>query len=376
MKHSWRVLRLFGIDIDVDASWIVIFVLFTWSLAGFYFPRSHPNWAPALNWGLGLMTSLMIFVSVLIHELAHSLVAIRQGEHVKNITLFILGGVSQITEEPDKPMKEFAMSVVGPLMSLVLAGVFFGVSLVLRPVSAPLGAAAGYLALINLILGVFNLLPGFPMDGGRVFRSIVWKVTGNLKKATRAATVSGQGFAFLLIFFGILQFLRANFAGLWFVLIGWFLYSSAHQVYGQMKVKEALSGVKARDIMTTDFETVPPGLSVQTLVDDYILKKRERVFLVGSPDDLRGIVCLEDVKSRGRHEWEGARVSDIMTPKDKLEAVGPDASGDEVLAKLAGKEVHQVPVLDSGRVKGLICRTDIIRVLQTRAELGLDSGNS
>ena len=369
MKHSWRILRLFGIDINVDASWIVIFVLFTWSLAGFYFPRSHPHWTPALNWGLGLATSLMIFVSVLIHELAHSLVAIRQGEHVKNITLFILGGVSQITEEPDKPMKELAMSIVGPLTSLGLAGVFFGVSFLLRPVSEPLRVAVAYLALINLILGIFNLLPGFPMDGGRVFRSIVWKVTGDLKKATRAATVSGQAFAFLLIFVGIIQFLRAEFAGLWFVLIGWFLYSSAHQVYGQMKLKEALAGVKARDIMTTDFETVPPNLSVQTLVDEYILKKRERVFLVGSEDNPQGIVCLEDVKGRDRREWEQARVSDIMTPREKLESVGLDAAGDQVLAKIAGREVHQVPVMDGGRVKGLICRTDIIRVIQTRSEL-------
>ncbi len=371
MRHAWRIGKIFGIEIDVDSSWLVIFILISWSLAGSYFPRAHPHWGVALDWEMGVFTSLMVFASVLLHELAHSLVAIRQGEHVKNITLFIFGGVSQITEEPEKPLKELAMAIVGPLTSLVLAGVFFGLATLLRPVSEPLRSAAAYLAVINLALGVFNLLPGFPMDGGRVFRSIIWQITGNLKKATRVAAMTGEVFAFFLIFIGIVQFLRSNFGGLWFVLIGWFLHSSAHQAYSQVMVKSALKGVKARDLMDTNFETVPSGLSVQTLVDDYILKKSERVFLVADRGELEGIVCLEDVKAKARDDWGNSTVGDIMTPKDAMVSVPPDADGVQVLTSITTKDVHQVPVMDKGKVAGIICRGDILRVLQTRSDLGV-----
>jgi Zn-dependent protease len=369
MKHSWRIGRIFGIDIKIDSSWLVIFVLITWVLAGSYFPGSHPHWSFALNWALGLLTSLLFFGSVLVHELAHSIVAIKQGEEVKSITLFILGGVSQIAEEPNEPLKEFAMAVVGPLTSFALAAVFFLLHMLLLPVNEPLGAAASYLAFINLVLGAFNLLPGFPMDGGRVFRAILWKVTGDLRKATRIATVVGEGIAFLLIFLGIVEFLRGDFGGLWLVLIGWFLHSAAAQSYSHLMLKTALEGLKAKDLMSTEFETVPAGLPVQTLVDDYILKKKERVFLVTVGGDLKGIVCLEDVKSLAREEWPNSPVSAVMTPKDKLQSVTPDADGNQILATLTSRNIHQVPVMVGDRVAGIICRTDLLRVLQLRSEL-------
>jgi Zn-dependent protease/CBS domain-containing protein len=370
MRNAWRVGKVFGIDIRIDSSWLVIFVLVTWFLAGSYFPGSHPHWSAALNWAMGLLTSLFFFGSVLAHELTHSIVAIKQGEKVKSITLFILGGVAQIADEPNEPLKEFAMAVVGPLSSFVLAAIFFVLHIVLLPVNEPLGAATGYLAFINLALGAFNLLPGFPMDGGRVFRAILWKITGDLKKATRIASMVGDAIAFLLIFLGIVQFLRGNFGGLWLVLIGWFLHSAAAQSYSQMMIKSSLEGMKARDLMNTEFETVPAGLPVQTLVDDYILKKKERVFLVTVAGDLKGIVCLEDVKSLAREEWSNSPVSAVMTPKDKLHAVSLDTDGSQILATLASKDIHQVPVMDGDKVAGIICRTDLLRVLQLRSELG------
>jgi Zn-dependent protease/CBS domain-containing protein len=371
MKHAWRIGRVFGIDIRIDSSWLVIFVLITWSLAGSYFPGAHPRWSFALNWAMGVLTSLFFFASVLAHELTHSLVAKKQGEEVTSITLFILGGVAQIKEEPDEPLKEFAMAVVGPLSSFGLALIFFLLSLLLAPVSEPLGAAASYLAFINLALGAFNLLPGFPMDGGRVFRAILWKAMGDLKKATRIASMAGDGIAYLLIFLGIIQFLRGNFGGLWLVLIGWFLHNAATRGYSQVMIKSALEGLKARDLMNTDFETVPAGLPVQNLVDDYILKKKERVFLVTVGGDLKGIVCLEDVKALPREDWAQSPVSQIMTPKDKLHSVSLDADGAQILATLTAQDVHQVPVMDGDKVAGVICRSDVLRVLQLKSELGV-----
>jgi len=371
MKYSWRIGRIFGIDIKIDSSWVIIFFLFSLVLAGSYYPRSLPGQARSLYWILGVATSLLLFASVLAHELAHSLVAIRNGEKVRNITLFILGGVAQISEEPKAPFKEFSMAVVGPLASLVLAAVFFVASTLLHGLSAPLAAAATYLAVINASLAVFNLLPGFPMDGGRVLRSIVWKLTGDLRKATRVASLSGQAFAFLLIFAGIFQILRGSFGGLWPILIGWFLHNAAVRGYEQVVVKTMLEGLRAEDLMTTEFETVQAGLKVQRLVDDYILKKKERVFLVMDGTELMGIVCLEDVKETPRTAWRSKAVADIMTPREKLESVPLNADGNSILNSLTVKDVHQIPVMDGERIAGIICRSDVLKALQLRSELGV-----
>jgi Zn-dependent protease/CBS domain-containing protein len=371
MKYAWRIGRILGIDIKVDSSWIVIFFLFSFVLATSYYPHSLPGESASLYWILGIATSLLLFASVLAHELAHSIVALRNGEKVRSITLFILGGVAQISEEPEEPFKEFSMAVVGPLSSLVLAGVFFVLWVLLAGLSAPLRAAALYLAIINASLAVFNLLPGFPMDGGRVLRSIVWKLTGNLRKATRIASLSGQAFAFLLIFVGIVQVLRGNFGGLWPILIGWFLHNAAVRGYEQVVVKSMLEGLHAEDLMTTEFETVEAGLKVQKLVDDYILKKRERVFLVTDGGELGGIVCLEDVKATPRAKWRSMPVSAIMTPRAKLESVPLHADGNSILNSLTGRDIHQIPVMDGGRIAGIICRTDVLKALQLRSELGV-----
>ncbi len=371
MKHTWRLGKIFGIEIHIDSSWLVIFILFTWVLAGSYFPRAYPAWARTLYWVMGLLTSLLVFASVLAHELAHSVVALKQGEKVRSITLFILGGVSQIAEEPKEPLKEFAMAIVGPTSSFVIAFLFFLLSLWLKSVSVPLAASATYLAVINTALGIFNLIPGFPMDGGRVLRSILWKVTGNLKKATRVASLAGQGIAFLLIFLGIFEFLRGGLSGLWWILIGWFLYNAAVSGYSEVMIKSVLQGMKAEDLMSKDFETIPGDLSVQDLVDHYILKKKERVFLVSDDGELKGIVCLEDVKQTPKEKWPESKVKDIMTPRERLEAVTPDADGNKILASLATKNIHQVPVMKGDRIEGIICRTDIIRYLQLRSDLGV-----
>jgi Zn-dependent protease len=372
MRHSWRIARIFGIDIKIDSSWIIIFILFSWVLSANYFPHRFHDWSRSLCWTLGIITSLLIFVSVLVHELAHSLVALKQGEKVRSITLFLLGGVAQISEEPKQPLREFTMALAGPLTSLLIAFLFLMLSFVLRGISEPLWASASYLALINAVLAIFNLFPGFPMDGGRVLRSIIWKVTGNLKKATKIASIVGQGFAFFLIFVGILQIFRANLVpGIWLILIGWFLHSAAVRGYEQVMVQSLLKGVRAEDLMTKNFETVPADLPVQSLVDDYILKKKERVFLVADNGSLKGIVCLEDVKRTPSEKWREVKVEEIMTPKEKLEAVSPDANGSQILSSITTKDIHQIPVMEGEKISGIICRTDVLRFIQLRSELGV-----
>ncbi len=372
MRTSWSIGHLFGIDIRIDSSWVIIFAFVTWMLSGYYFPSQYANWPPWQYLLTGTVTSLLFFASVLIHELAHSLVALKQGEEVRSITLFILGGVAEIKDEPRKPSREFYMALVGPLSSLGIALVFLALWYWLRSISQPLAALCRYLALINLILGIFNLIPGFPMDGGRILRAVVWKITGNLRRATRVASVTGQAVAFLMIVFGIWQILRGFFFnGMWIALIGWFIHSAATRGYQQVLMKDMLKDLRAKDLMNRDFETVSTNLSVQELVEDYVLKKKERAFLVSDAGELQGIVCLEDIKTVAPERRASTRVKDIMTPREKLDTVSPDDNGNEVLSKLSSRNVHQIPVMEEGKVQGILCRGDVLRFLHLRSELGV-----
>lgn len=375
MKHSLRVGRISGIDIFIDSSWVVIFILFTWVLGVSYFPNQFSNWPASQYWVVAVFTSILIFASVLVHELAHSLVAQKQGERVRSITLFILGGVAQISEEPKQPLKELVMALVGPMASLMLGLLFFILSLVFRGVSEPLQSSFEYLALINTILAIFNLLPGFPMDGGRILRAILWKSTGNLRKATRIASQIGQGFAFFLIFIGIFQVINGNISGFWLVFIGWFLHSAAVRGYQQVMFDSVLIGIRAEDLMTRNFESVQSAMPVKELVDEYILKGKGRVFLVSENERLQGIVCLEDVKEAPREKWSEMTVREIMTPRESLKAVSPNANGRSILRSLTSKDIHQIPVMEGEKVMGIICRSDILRFIQVRSELG-DSSES
>jgi Zn-dependent protease/predicted transcriptional regulator len=372
MKVSWRIGRLFGIGIYIDASWLVIFGLFTWIMSSYYFPGAYPRWPAWQYWVVGTCTALLLFASVLVHELAHSLVAIRQGEKVRRITLFILGGVAQITEEPKEASKEFFMALVGPLTSFAIAGACYGLIFVLRPVSEPLAAIARYLSFINVLLGAFNLLPGFPMDGGRVFRSIIWKLTGNLKKATRIASFVGQGFAFVFISVGFFMLFRGFFVdGIWIMLIGWFLYSAAGQGYHQIIMKEMLAHVRAEDLMKRDVHGVSGDLTIQKLVDEFIFRHQDRTFIVADRGEIKGIISLEDIKKIPRDQWPTTRVSEAMTPRQDLSTASPDDDGNKVLAQLTNKRIHQVPVVQDGKIQGVVSRTDILHFLQLRSDLGV-----
>lgn len=372
MKTSWKIGRIAGIDIRIDSSWLIIFLLVTLSLALFYFPGKHPEWSRFTYWSIGVLTSLLFFVSVLIHELAHSVVANKQGDRVRSITLFIFGGVSQISKEPERPGKEFVMSIVGPLSSLFLGLVFGILWFSVRNTSSVLSALFQYLSFINFVLAAFNLIPGFPLDGGRVLRSIVWGLTGNLRRATRVASVFGQTVALLLIILGIMLAIRGVLiSGLWFAFIGWFLHSAAVRGYQQVMMREMLRDVKAEDLMSKEFETVGPDVTIEELIHDHMLRKGRRTFLVQEGGRTIGIVCLEDVKSVDSDQRRSKTVRDVMTPDSRLHTVSSIDDANKVLAKLNEEDVHQVPVMEHGELVGIVCRSDIIRHLQLRSDLGV-----
>jgi Zn-dependent protease len=300
------------------------------------------------------------------------LVAIQQGEKVRNITLFIFGGVAQIGAEPDTPRKEFLIALVGPLTSIAISIVSGMVWWLSREISTPVASIARYLSIINGMLAFFNLIPGFPLDGGRMVRSLIWGVSKNLKLATQVASFSGKVVAFLLILWGVKQiFSGLTLNGIWMIFIGWFLYTAAVSSYRHLLFKDALREVKVEDLMITNFETVPPHITIQQLVDDYLLRHRDRGFLVVENGLVQGIICLHDVKNTPRERWSTTTIKEIMIPKDQLEKVSPGDDASMALEKLSAKNIHQIPVVQENRVKGLLRRNDIINYLQFHTEVGV-----
>lgn len=372
MRNAWRLGKIFGIDITIDSSWLIIFALVTWTLAGQYFPSQNQNWSLPLNWFLGITASILFFASVLAHELSHSLLAIQQGGKVRNITLFIFGGVAQIGEEPDKPLKELIIASAGPITSIaigIISGAFWWF---IHEASQPLASIFRYLAIINIALAVFNLIPGFPLDGGRILRATIWGVTKNLKLATRVASLSGKVVAFLLILWGarlIVSGLTVN--GIWMIFIGWFLYNAATRSYRHLLVNDALREVRVEDLMITNLDTVPAELTIQQLVDDYILPHRDPGFLVIEGGLVQGIVCLDDVKKMSRERWEHTTIGDIMITKNRLDKVSPGDDAGVALAKLTANNIHQIPVVQENRVRGILRRNDILNYLQLHTNLGV-----
>lgn len=389
MGNGIKVARIFGIDIRIDWSWLLIFVLVTWSVSATA-NSYHPEWGSALDWGLAVIASLAFFGSVLTHELAHSLVARGYGVPVRNITLFLFGGVSNIQREPSSPMAEFLITIVGPLTSVIL-GVGFGVLALLTsgPISlnrfnpniyiqqlGPLPLVFLWLGSINLILAVFNLVPGFPLDGGRVLRSVLWAISGNLRKATRWATIVGQVIAWAMIFAGIAMVFGVYIPilgtglvnGIWLAFIGWFLNNAATQSYQDVVMRALLEDVQVHSIMQSDPKTVVPDTSIGILVHDYLIHTDERAFPVVQDGSLIGLVTIEDVRKVPKEEWEMKTVRQIMTPASKLEIASLDENVAEALQMLQKDDLRQLPVISDGKLVGLLRRRDIVRWLQLRTD--------
>lgn len=366
--------RIAGIEIAVHASWLVIFFLVTYSLAVSQFPEQFPGWERGLYWVVAAATSVLFFASVLAHELSHALVARRFGLRVTSITLFIFGGAANLEEEPKRARDEALIAAAGPLMSILIGLVMFAVD---TAVPQPqLRALVGWLGFINISLGLFNLLPGFPMDGGRILRAILWRVRGERYAATRNAAGVGRFFGYLLMGLGVYFALQPGglFAGIWIALIGWFISTAAESAAVQLSVERTLSGVKVRDVMELDPPSVSPNEPVAELVNERMLRGEHRSFLVRHDDGgLAGIVTLSDVRRLARELWDGARVTDIMTRHADLATVGPDASAEDAMQLLGSREVGQLPVVaeDARTVLGLVTRTGILRLIDTRTKLGI-----
>jgi Zn-dependent protease/predicted transcriptional regulator len=387
MRSGVSLGRIFGITIRVDWSWLFIFLLIAWNLGSAY-SHIHPEWGGGLAWGIGILAAVLFFVSVLLHELAHSLVAQAQGISVRSITLFLFGGVSDIQREPSSPKAEFLIAVVGPVTSLILGVILLGLAGVSAGPIDSMTASTGVLAQLNplttlllwlgstnLLLGIFNLIPGFPLDGGRVLRSILWAITGNLRRATRWASIVGQLIAWLLILAGIsiafgadIPYLGSGFVnGLWIAFIGWFLNSAAIQSYQQLVVQDMLHDVTVARLMRPNPPTVSSMISTDDLVHNHVMGTDDYAFPVVDDGTLVGIVTLEDIRASTRDRWDSTLVRDIMTPTSELIVATPEEDAADALNKLTGKDVRQLPVVSNGRLAGLLRSRDIMRWLQLQS---------
>jgi len=373
MKATFRLGKILGIQIGVHYSWLFIFVILTWSLASTYYPLNYPEISATTNWILGTLSSLMLFASVLAHELGHSIVAQRRGIPVKSITLFIFGGAATITKEAETPGAEFSMAITGPAVSFLLAGIFWLIYFVVGDASQIIGAVALYLATINAVLGVFNMVPGFPLDGGRVFRSFLWATTKDFRRATRIATYTGQGFAYFLIIGGIGFALLGALQGLWLALIGWFLSNAASATYRQTVVTELLREGRVKDIMATDFKSVPPDISLQQALHDYIMQYSQHALLVVRGQKLEGLLTMTDIKMKSRGQWSSVLVNEVMTKAGELKTVSPEDGLNTVIHLMESGDLNQLPVMSGQKLVGLISRSELIRYIKFQQEI--DTGD-
>jgi Zn-dependent protease/predicted transcriptional regulator len=373
--HGVRLGKVLGFEISIDWSWLLIFFLVVFTLSSGYFPSLRQNFGVTTNWMLGVAAALLLFASVLVHELSHSVVARRNGIEVKGITLFIFGGVSQTADEPQSATEEFWMSIVGPVTSFALA-VFFGVLEFIGINSHWPGAVValvGYLAMINFFLGVFNLVPGFPLDGGRVLRSIIWGASGNLTKATRWASYSGQAFGYLLMAVGFFNMvaLGAMIGGLWLIFIGWFLTGAARSSYEQLMVRQALSGVPVEKVMTTDVPEIAAEMTVRQFVDEQLLRHEYACYPVMKRDDVIGVVGAEEVRTVRSEMWDFTPVEEIVHRIDGAFEIDANDDAWEALGKLASPDVCRLMVMEDGHLKGTLGREAIYRLISTKARLGV-----
>ena len=373
LHNSVRLFTIRGIEVGVHYSWLIIFALLTWSLAIFGFRQFGVELSEIEYWVLAAIASLLLFVSVLIHELAHSFMALARGLAAKSITLFIFGGVSNLGGEAKKPSTEFLVAIVGPLTSFALAvpaALLWAATWESEP---RIGLVAGYLAIINVILGLFNLIPGFPLDGGRVLRAILWTATGSVRRATEGAATVGKVIAWGLFGFGLFQILALGnlFGGIWMAAIAWFLHNAASASVQQVVFETRLRRVRARDITRRDDTAVPPGLSVAELIEDYLLPRNRRAMAVSDNGRLVGMVTVSDLQRVPSAQRSRVSVAEVMGGREGLVTIDADARVQQAVELLAEHEFEQLPVLEGGRLVGLITRADVMRQLQLREALNV-----
>lgn len=383
-----RLGRIAGVLVTLDWSLLIVFALITFALSVGPLPTWHPDWGGLLVFVTAVSAAALFLVSILAHELSHAIVGRRLGIDVRHITLFVFGGMAHMENEPRTWGAELAMAIAGPVTSILLGIVFFylagvaagpGIMDTQDPMAAlakmgPVATVFIWLGPVNILVGLFNMVPGFPLDGGRVLRAVLWGATGNLIKATRWAAAAGQAFAWLLIASGFAMifgvrvpvFGQGPVAGLWIALIGWFLNNAATMGYRRVRAQEALADLAATQVMHRDFESVRPDSTIRSFLDEHLLGSSQRAFPVVEGDRLQGLVCLADVRQLERDRYEATRVAEIMTPIRDLSTLSPEDTASDAMNRLAERQVNQLPVVEDGRLLGLVTREDIMRWLSFR----------
>ena len=371
-KNRFNLGKVLGIPLRIDGSWLLIFAWVTWSLAVSYFPENYPAWSSGLTWSLSVLTSLVFFGSVLLHELGHALTARAQGSPVKGITLFMFGGVAEISEEPNAPGKELAMALAGPLISLVLSGVFAAIHLLTRGHNEPIAALSLFLGGMNLSLGVFNLIPGFPLDGGRVLRATLWHFRRDLIWATRWASRVGQLVAYAFIIGGIARAFSGTWVdGLWIALIGLFLDNAARSAYHQLTLRNMLDGHVVGEIMSSECHLLPPQLTLDVLIEQHLLSSGRRCFVVGDAQGVMGLLTIHNIREVPKLDWPFTHVSEVLTPLDQLRMVDPETPLWDALREMTADGVNQLPVMTEGVFSGMVTREDLLTYIRNRSALDL-----
>ena len=361
--------RVFGLDVRIDVSWLFIFALVAMSMVGSY-ARSFPDAGTGVLWITALLTTLVFFGCLLLHEISHSLVAKAKGVEVAGITLFMFGGMSRMRQEPRRPSDEFTIAVVGPVTSALIGVIFLALRNLFRPDSLA-HDAVGWLGRINLVLAAFNLLPGFPLDGGRMLRAALWGATRNLRRATRIASFMGAVIAFALVGWGIVDILfNGRFIeGLWFGLIGWFLLVASRQSAGQTELTDTLRQLRVEQAMRSSCPKVPAHLTLDRFVDEHVFRRGGKCFFVAEEDVLHGLVTLDDVRRINRQEWPHSTVGDIMVPFTEVKSVGPSDSLLVAFERMNDHSLNQLPVMEGNHVLGVITRNDVFQLVARFLEL-------
>jgi Zn-dependent protease/CBS domain-containing protein len=374
LRSQIKLGHISGIEIGLHYSWLIIALLISFSLAS-HFHSVRPDWSMGLTWTAAVLTSIFFFITLLLHELAHSIVAKSRGLRVRAITLFALGGVSQIESEASDAKSEFWIAIVGPLTSLVIGGLLIGLARLsgsgASEPASPVDAVLLWLGYINLALAAFNMIPGFPLDGGRVLRAIIWWITRNADKSTRAASQVGQVVAFLFILYGVFRFfVGANFGGLWMAFIGWFLLDAARSSYMQVSIAAGLRDRHVADIMERDCPRVPAYLSLRDFVDEKLLHTRSACFLVMQDSQPVGLITAEEAKKVSRDRWEQSSVQSVMRPLNSLPAVAPETPVLKAMELMTRENVNELAVVSNGHFEGIFSRLQVLRFLHVYSGLG------
>ncbi|MBT3363543.1 MAG: site-2 protease family protein [Chloroflexi bacterium] len=370
MKGSIKIGRILGIPIYINYTWLFVFAFITYMLAVDVFPSDERNFSQLTYWLLGICTSLLFFASLLLHELAHSFVCLKNGIPVKSITLFIFGGVARIAKEAEKPSLEFLMAAAGPFASIALSAIFGSIWWFTRGVYDPLSSMTGYLAIINLGLAIFNLVPGYPLDGGRIFRSIVWLITGDHQKATRIASQTGKAIGYLFIAGGVFIIVRYNmWEGLWIAFVGWFLTMAAAGTSRQATIKQSLGGIKAGDVMVSDYISISSVLTLKQ-VHVYIAHTGKLFFLVTDHERLLGSISVENFARVPQQEWDSTTVGQIMTPVNDMQLLNTEDDALGILEKMDEVDDNRMVVVDGHNgILGLITRDSLLRFALSRRQM-------